>query len=447
LRASPAVDPRGAPTANYGWTKPTIGGDLNTWGTELNADLDGIDSTVHGVATNFSATTPAMDGTAAAGSATTFAHSDHIHPTDTTRAPIASPAFTGVPTTASTPAPGDSTTKLATTAFVGAALSGAVFSNPNRIDNGDMYVNQRGYTPGSGNAVTVAAAWMLDRWLVYSTKITKWNWGINYPYSPPAGFEYCQGVQALTAVAAAAADGNVIQQGILRDSYADLGWGGVSPQSITISFWVISSVTGTFSLAVTNNNSPSFRSYVTTYSIPTANAWTRIVITVPGDTDTSWVNATAMYVDFDLGSGSTSNTATTNVWQSTTTATRATSSVILSNTSGAKWAFTGVKLELGSIATPFVFEPLAVRYGRCQAYYMVGQILAGFNAGAGSYVAASAMHTPMIDVATLTMNSNGSSNVTSQTLSDSGIAFGCQGTATATGQAVINVIFTASVEI
>ena len=92
LRASPAVDPRGAPTANYGWTKPTIGGDLNAWGTQLNADLDGIDSTVHGVATNFSATAPAMDGTAAAGSATTFAHSDHVHPTDTSRYAASNPS-------------------------------------------------------------------------------------------------------------------------------------------------------------------------------------------------------------------------------------------------------------------------------------------------------------------------------------------------------------------
>lgn len=71
-----------------------------------------------------SAANPVMNGTAAPGSATTWSRSDHIHPTDTSRAPLASPAFTGVPTTATTPTPGDNTTKLATTAFVTAAVAG-----------------------------------------------------------------------------------------------------------------------------------------------------------------------------------------------------------------------------------------------------------------------------------------------------------------------------------
>lgn len=70
-----------------------------------------------------SSTSPVMNGVAAAGVATTWSRGDHIHPTDTSRAPLASPAFTGVPTTATTPTPGDNTTKLATTAFVTAAVS------------------------------------------------------------------------------------------------------------------------------------------------------------------------------------------------------------------------------------------------------------------------------------------------------------------------------------
>lgn len=63
------------------------------------------------------ATAPAMDGTAAAGTSTRFARADHIHPIDTSRAPIASPALTGTPT-APTPANGTNTTQIATTAFV-----------------------------------------------------------------------------------------------------------------------------------------------------------------------------------------------------------------------------------------------------------------------------------------------------------------------------------------
>lgn len=70
-----------------------------------------------------STTTPAMDGTASVGTETTFARGDHVHPTDSTRAPLASPTFTGTPA-APTAASGTNTTQLATTAFVQTAISG-----------------------------------------------------------------------------------------------------------------------------------------------------------------------------------------------------------------------------------------------------------------------------------------------------------------------------------
>lgn len=65
---------------------------------------------------------PVMDGTAAAGSSSAYARADHVHPTDTSRAPLASPTFTGTPA-APTATAGDNSTKLATTAFVTTALS------------------------------------------------------------------------------------------------------------------------------------------------------------------------------------------------------------------------------------------------------------------------------------------------------------------------------------
>lgn len=78
---------------------------------------------------------PVMNGTASAGASTRWSRQDHVHPTDTSRAPLNSPAFTGTPsmptgTTAVTQSPGDDTTKLATTAFVTAAVTaiGAVTS-------------------------------------------------------------------------------------------------------------------------------------------------------------------------------------------------------------------------------------------------------------------------------------------------------------------------------
>jgi hypothetical protein len=74
--------------------------------------------------------TPAMDGAASRGTGTHFARNDHIHPTDTTRAPLASPAFTGAPT-APTSSPGTNTTQIATTAYADAIA--ALKANTSRI--------------------------------------------------------------------------------------------------------------------------------------------------------------------------------------------------------------------------------------------------------------------------------------------------------------------------
>jgi hypothetical protein len=75
-------------TTNYGWQKPTVGGDADQWGYELNTDLDGIDSTVHGIdvrTSGPSTTVPSMDGVGAVGTQTVYARGDHVHPSDTTK--------------------------------------------------------------------------------------------------------------------------------------------------------------------------------------------------------------------------------------------------------------------------------------------------------------------------------------------------------------------------
>lgn len=92
---------------------------------------------------------PNMDGVGAPGVGTPYSRWDHVHPTDTSRAPLASPAFTGNPT-APTQAPGDNTTKLATTAFVAEAVvsaGGLLPSNNNPLMDGVAF-------PGIGTAAS-----------------------------------------------------------------------------------------------------------------------------------------------------------------------------------------------------------------------------------------------------------------------------------------------------
>jgi hypothetical protein len=116
--------------ASSAWTQvlPITGGTLNgtlTLAGDAAAALQPVTLQQMQVAVPVaSTTTPRMDGTAAAGSATAWARGDHVHPTDTSRAPLASPALTGTPA-APTATPGTNTTQLATTAFVGAAVTAA----------------------------------------------------------------------------------------------------------------------------------------------------------------------------------------------------------------------------------------------------------------------------------------------------------------------------------
>lgn len=95
-----------------------------------------------------STATPLMDGTATPGTLTAFSRGDHVHPTDTSRAPLASPAFTGTPTAPTVAPPTDNTTKLATTAFVQSAVA-AVSSGVTNI------TVQNGLSGGGSGNVTI----------------------------------------------------------------------------------------------------------------------------------------------------------------------------------------------------------------------------------------------------------------------------------------------------
>ena len=153
------VNPLGLPTTNYGWTKPTIGADLDVWGGYINADLDGIDTTVHGLSTNFSATAPAMDGTAAAGSATTFAHSDHVHPIDTSRYAASNPAGYVTSAGAASAAPVQSfNTRTGAIALLSGDVTGALGFTPYSNANPANYITAAGAPVQSFNTRTVRSA-------------------------------------------------------------------------------------------------------------------------------------------------------------------------------------------------------------------------------------------------------------------------------------------------
>src|SRR4029077_4946774 len=143
-----------------------------------------------------------------------------------------------------------------------------------------------------------------------------------------------------------------LTQIIEADMISDLAFGTAQAQSVTLSFWAYSNQTGTFSGALVNSSSN--RSYPFTYVISVANTWTRIVITIPGDVAGTWVmsgNGASLNVRFDLGSGATYR-GPANAWAAANYV-GATGAVSLSPTNLAFFALTGVKLEVGSVATPY----------------------------------------------------------------------------------------------
>ena len=148
---------------------------------------------------------------------------------------------------------------------------------------------------------------------------------------------------------------------------ADLGYGASGASTVTLSFWVRSSLTGTFGGAL--YNSAANRTYVFSYTINSANTWEQKSVTIAGDTSGTWLtsNGIGIYVQFSLGMGSTYSGAAGS-WSSTLylSVTGAQSVV---GTNGATFYITGVQLELGTVATPFESRLYGYELGLCQRYY------------------------------------------------------------------------------
>jgi len=175
------------------------------------------------------------------------------------------------------------------------------------------------------------------------------------------------GVTSSSAYSIGSGDAFTIQQYIEGFNIADLAWGTANAKTVTLSFQVYSSLTGTFGGSLRNGSYN--RSYPFTYSIPVANTWTTISVTIAGDTTGTWAtdNSAGINLVFGLGVGSTySGTAGTWAGTNYNSATGATSVV---GTNGATFYLTGVQLEVGSSATGFEYRQYGTELALCQRYY------------------------------------------------------------------------------
>lgn len=253
----------------------------------------------------------------------------------------------------------DSSTQ-ATSAFTGG------FAMRNRIINGAMVIDQR--NAGASVTPTTANPYTLDRWRTVLSQNSKFTLQQNAgSVTPPTGFAKYLGITSSSAYSVVAGDFFFLQQQIEGFNAADFAWGTASASSVTISFWVRSSLTGTFGGSL--QNSGFNRSYPFTYTISLANTWEQKSITISGDTTGTWStdNSSGIKLQFGFGVGSTYS-GTAGAWSGSEFYS-ATGSVSIVATSGATFYITGVQLEKGSTATPFDYRPYGTELSLCQRYF------------------------------------------------------------------------------
>jgi len=267
--------------------------------------------------------------------------------------------------TGSTPSTAVTITSGQNTTFAQAINAPNTFGFKNRIINGAMVIDQR----NAGASVTPTnGQYIIDRYFASLSQASKFSVQQNAgSVTPPTGFINYLGVTSLSAYSVLTSDTFSISQSIEGFNTADLAWGTANAKTVTLSFWVRSSLTGTFGGSFAN--SAVARSYPFTYSISSANTWEQKSITVAGDTSGTWLtdNGIGVRIWFGLGSGSTYS-GTAGAWAGADyrSATGATSVV---GTNGATLYITGVQLEVGSAATSFDYRPYGTELALCQRYY------------------------------------------------------------------------------
>jgi hypothetical protein len=242
-----------------------------------------------------------------------------------------------------------------------------------RIINGGMVIDQR----NAGASVTVNSSTVVfpvDRFTVY--QISDGVLSAQQDTSAPTGFVNSLKITTTTTDASlSAAQYASVYQPIEGFNTSDLGWGTANAKTVTVSFWVRSSLTGTFGASLLN--SALDRSYPFTYSISVADTWEQKTITVAGDTSGTWLttNGVGIYCLFSLGSG-TDREGTANAWNTGDKRT-VSGAVSVIGTLSATWYVTGVQLEVGTQATSFEYRQYGTEFQLCQRYFQTTSMITG----------------------------------------------------------------------
>jgi hypothetical protein len=233
----------------------------------------------------------------------------------------------------------------------------------NRIINGAMTIDQR--NAGASITQSTSNQFPVDRWIVAGDIVSKFT--AQQSLTAPTGFINSLLITSLSAYTVGASESFVLTQYVEGLNVTDFGWGTADAATITVSFWVRSSLTGPFGGVV--RNSASNRSYPFTYSIGSANTWEKKSITIAGDISGTWLttNGRGLNLTFSMGAGA-SASGTADAWSAASYAS-ATGATSVVGTSGATFYITGVQLEAGSTASSFAHEFVGDTLQKCQRFY------------------------------------------------------------------------------
>ena len=237
----------------------------------------------------------------------------------------------------------------------------------NRIINGAMVIDQR----NAGASVTpTASTYLVDRFQTVFGGSTPSKLSFQQTTTAPTSFSNSLKITSTSAYSLASGDFFQLEQSIEGYNTSDLGYGSANAKTVTLSFWVQSSLTGTFGMFLANG--ANTRLYPATYTVNSANTWEQKTITLNGDTSGTWntTNTTGLRVVWTLGYGSNYTSGTAGAWATANGSNFIPSGCTsLVGTSGATFYITGVQLEVGSTATSFDYLDYGRSLIQCQRYF------------------------------------------------------------------------------
>jgi hypothetical protein len=236
----------------------------------------------------------------------------------------------------------------------------------NRIINGSMQIDQR----NAGASVTGNDnIFVVDRWKIRASQTSKMTAQQNAgSVTPPVGYNNYLGITSSSAYTVTSGDYFWLAHLIEGFNTADLNWGTANAQTVTLSFWVRSSLTGTFGGCLRDGNGGTAQ-YPFSYTISAANTWEQKTITVLGPTIGTWQTNSSASIEIVLSLGMCSTySGTAGSWTASSVF-APTGSTSVVGTNGATFYITGVQLEVGSTATPFERRMYGQELALCQRYY------------------------------------------------------------------------------